>query len=1549
MGNMLVRNRLLRVLKFLGKALLSLLVLFFLFVLTIHLPAVQQKITRKLSALLSEKTEGSVEIRSIRFSLLGDVTIDGLDVRDRKDVKILSADKLVLTSSIFDLLSGDYIFDELRLEGVDGHLVQREDGLNIQFILDAFISSGKKETQGKKLTLLFNKVILDDIAFEYISLIDGMTMVVQLGKFASDEVEYSTMPNTFKAQRAAIEQIGISILSIDSSVVAMTTGTTQDTSLFYPDFGIGFGLEIGALDIRNGDFSFHRNLVTETPKFDPAHLSFEDIRISLKDLLVRTDTLGADLNSLSVQLPAFGINEANSDIRMNQSRLMLSGFHLVSDASAVSGDLTGWYDIQSAGTDDQMNLSILMKGSIDPDEIRYFLSDTLMDYISQWKTTTVIVDADYVQGEGTLKSLMLETANSQLAMSGKIRDIWDAEKFSWEDLTVTALIGSDFNSTIAPLLGEIKLPAGMQLSGISTGSTKSLYLDGKILSAWGNLKAKGVATPKANSMKLDMHLAGDNVRLGQWLELPWLGLMDVTLEVKGIVGSHQDADIKGSISKVALMDQTIHDIDFEGIVFNDSLVGFVSVGDSNYLMELYTELSFAGPLIATSEMDLSDFNLGKLLQSDSSLFVTGNLTSKITMDDPAIELSVRGSGLDLQMPSKRYELDTMALDALISPSSSNLVYFANDGYGTMTANFDFRDIQGELKPRLQSLLQPRSTVTLSKGNKLLKFDFHLDHADPIRLFGLDVDDFSAIHITGLWDEQKQTAMLDASSGRFAGYGMTMDTMHAELNAIGDSLTAVMQVNNLYYNTVELGNLDFDLNTSGDTATSGLRLVRDSITLLGIHTRILPTDTAVVLLPDKLMALGNEYRLDLSNRIMLQKQNVVLDNVVVTRNDMQLSINGDVKAFTADFRNLDLTQINMLLSPDAAIINQGHITGVLSYENGQQLDLTAHVDSLRLYHSQPLTIDVTAQTDENKVPFTFLLSNATNTIDAHGQYLFDSEEIDATLSLDVDNLEMFSFLVSDYLDEMNGTVKGEATIRGPVAAPEVKGYARFVDVGLKTSAPGFTFRIADDVIRFDGTGLALDSFTLYDENHRPLNLSGKLNTRDFKSYTYDLKINTDEFTLLDVPPASGEKLKGLFVVGADIEMNGNEIDTYVKAKVTIKNSTGLIYMLANEEGDILKTEGIIEFVDPGMVLDSAIVGQPATYYDSLISSLPDFNLNATIVIEDSASLKVITNAQSGDFFEASGAAKLELGYDRTGNLHLSGNYTINQGVYRVSFYDLVKKNFQMVPGSAISWSGSPETGELDVKAVYNVASNSIGLIGHEVGENEKSAYKRSLEYEVGINIKGTVERPVVSFSLDLPTEDKANYPVLANKLDRLRLPEYQTELNKQVFGLLVLGGFLPEATGADVNSNQIATTALYNSVNSLLASQLNRFAGQYIKGVNIDVGIQSYADYSTPGGKTQTAMDFRVSKSILNDRLSFEIGGDFDINSDQSGTNKGDNYRGDVAIIYDLTGNGDKHLKLFNNETYDIIYQEIRNTGISLVFIREFDKGTLRASRKKKAK
>lgn len=137
---------------------------------------------------------------------------------------------------------------------------------------------------------------------------------------------------------------------------------------------------------------------------------------------------------------------------------------------------------------------------------------------------------------------------------------------------------------------------------------------------------------------------------------------------------------------------------------------------------------------------------------------------------------------------------------------------------------------------------------------------------------------------------------------------------------------------------------------------------------------------------------------------------------------------------------------------------------------------------------------------------------------------------------------------------------------------------------------------------------------------------------------------------------------------------------------------------------------------------------------------------------------------------------------------------------------------------------------------------------------------------------------------------------------------------------------------------MATTAISNSVSSILASQLNRFTSEYIKGVDIDVGMQSYSDFTTGSGQTRTSMVVRVSKRMVDDRLSFEIGGGMDISTGQSGPNaRSDNLKGDVAITYDLTESGNKQLKAFNNETYDIIYHQVRNTGISLIFIREFDK------------
>ena len=1542
---MRTRNKTVRILRFLGKTILVLLLILLSLILLIHTQPVQKRLTHRLTSYLSTKIGSRVEIEKVKFSLLGNLSIDQLQVWDRDSIRILSVKEIKLSTDILDLLSGDFIFNDLYIEGVNAELDEYEDGINIQYILEAFIAKGTKDTVPSEFTVKFNSVVLENIDFNYASEVNGSSISLLLAKFTGEDVVYSTNPDKIKINTVLLDHADIAILTLDTTTVDNLSATTSDKAFFTPDFGLGIQLEINKINIRQSAFNFHTNEVVTTAQFDPSHIAVTALQLGLTDILIHEDTLALKVDTLSGRLSAFNLNKAHGDIYMNRDRLELTGVYLKAGDSEVH-EISGVYAVSSITTVDNPNVHLTGRAQINLADLTYFISDSVMAPFRHLNKIHLTLTGDYNNGVGRLDTLAVQTGASKFLAVGSINDIWNMDKLNWNNMSLQATVGPEFKRALTPYIDVNQIPPALKIDLTSTGDFTKMFIDGNVNSTWGNVTAKGDLIPLNDNIKLDMDLMGQNVSLNHWVDLPWLGPADFAVKAKGVLGNDLNADIKGVIQSIELQGERIQQITFDSKVNEDSVTTDISIADPHYHGQGHVEIAFTGPIHVVSQLQLDSFRIGELMNLDSTLAISGAINSAISINQSTIIAMAEGKNVLIQRDSIDYILDLVSLTALISPDASNIDYFTSDGRGHLTSNFDVQALPAILKAWSRNIIDSTQSAFHSIGNRILNFDFQLEKPAPLQLLGLDVDQFTSLHIAGDWDEPKQIVDLKANSGKFVGFGISLDTIHVDLSARGDSITSMMRIGNFFYHTMYLGELDFNLFTTGDTAVTHLFLSKESDSYIGLGARILPTNEGVNIYPDTLLALGKNYLFDRQNPIRIMGGNVVMEHFQIYGDSMHINLDGDMNAFDVDFTNVDLTNFNILMAPDTNVISSGKLNGTISYIKDQALKLDAHVDSLSLYNSVPLTIAMTAERIKDQVPFQFLLSNAINKIDVNGRYFFKSEQVDGSLALDISDVKIFSFLFSDVFDEMKGALKGEAKFNGPLQAPVFNGYLRFLDVGITTASPRFTFNVEDDMITLTTSGVVLKDFTFYDAQHHPLTVNGNVTTKDYLAYTYDLNIKTDNYALLNIAASAKDQLKGLLVIGTDIQLSGNEKDTYVKADIIIKDTTQLVYELATDEAQLLKTEGIIEFVDPGLLTDSSAIEQPITFYDSLMTSFPDFNLNAVVTIQNDARLKVITNAQSGDFFEASGGGKLNLDYDRTGQAHLAGTYAIKEGVYSVSFYDLVKKNFQFVPGSSINWSGSPESGELDVKAVYTVASNSIGLVGNEIGENEKSVYKRSLDYTVGINISGSVDKPIVTFSLDLPKEERANYPVLANKLDRLKLPEFQTELNKQVFGLLVLGGFLPDASATDVNSNQIATTALYNSVNSLLASQLNRFAGQHIKGVNIDVGIQSYADYSTPGGKTQTAMDFRVSKSILNERLSFEVGGDFDINSDQSGGNKGNNYRGDVAIIYDLTGNGDKQLKLFNNETYDIIYQEIRNTGISLVFIREFDKGEKRKKKEK---
>ncbi|HEY5917834.1 MAG TPA: hypothetical protein VIU13_10555, partial [Chryseolinea sp.] len=346
---MQVRNILLLISKVLAKAIVGLLAVLLVVLLIIHIPAVQRAITPSISRYLSSRIQSRVEIESIRFSLIDNVSIKGLKVWDPESVDIFSSGTVEVTTSILSLIRGNLIFDEIRISGVSGKLIQHEQGLNIQFIIDAFQGppSETKTTTATSTNLQFKNVVLENITFEFVSTTNGTTVSTKLGNFRGQDIEVSINPNKISASKIRLDN---SITSVSYKIQVDTTATTNSPgkgSLFVTDFGSGFDFDIGNVELKDNDVFIHRDSTIRTPMFDPNHLDLENITLNISNINTDSVSLAAALHSLSAQLPGFTLSDAKAEIQMSPDVISLSGLRVASDTNEISGDLRGGYEIDS--------------------------------------------------------------------------------------------------------------------------------------------------------------------------------------------------------------------------------------------------------------------------------------------------------------------------------------------------------------------------------------------------------------------------------------------------------------------------------------------------------------------------------------------------------------------------------------------------------------------------------------------------------------------------------------------------------------------------------------------------------------------------------------------------------------------------------------------------------------------------------------------------------------------------------------------------------------------------------------------------------------------------------------------------------------------------------------------------------------------------------------------------------------------------------------------------------------------------------------------------
>ena len=350
-----------------------------------------------------------------------------------------------------------------------------------------------------------------------------------------------------------------------------------------------------------------------------------------------------------------------------------------------------------------------------------------------------------------------------------------------------------------------------------------------------------------------------------------------------------------------------------------------------------------------------------------------------------------------------------------------------------------------------------------------------------------------------------------------------------------------------------------------------------------------------------------------------------------------------------------------------------------------------------------------------------------------------------------------------------------------------------------------------------------------------------------------------------------------------------------------------------------------------------------------------DLTANLKLDPEAKFRLFIDPVSGDYVWVSGKADLNISIDPSGTQTITGSFEVTDGEYQISFYGLVKKNFSFVSGSTIVFSGDPMSARMDFTASHTVRTQSIALVSNEsagLTDAEKNLFRQRLPYEVLLHIRGQLVEPEVSFELHLPDKYMVSYPQIASKLNQINSGNNESELNKQVFALLVTGSFIADdpfaSNGGSLES--FATTAARNSVNGILAEQLNKLSSRFIKGVDVTFGLNSYEEYEGSSSQTRTELDVQVSKRLFDDRLMIEASGTFDVSggSQQYTAQSTQHTYGEFSATYDLTKSGDYKLRAYHENAYDLFDGEVTYDGIAFIIEKSFNSlFGLRANKKKK--
>jgi len=1330
---------------------------------------------------------------------------------------------------------------------------------------------------------------------------------------------------------------------------------------------LGWLVRVDELDISGNHIRFDNDNQPRQPAgIDYAHFEGRDIRLYARNVLLNKDSMAAQIAAASFQEKSgFRLNELRADLLYAHNQAYIKDLYLRTPGTELKRHAVLQYASQEALVKN-FERTLLDVNIVDS---RIQVRDILA-FAPQLRTNPAFANPAAVwhlnlRGNGTPNRLNIAAfqfnglKNTRIDASGTLAGLTNPEAaggtFTIHDLHTS-------QGDIALLTGQrldnaqMDLPENFRLSGTLSGNLSHTAAHLAMATEYGNVGIKGTFSNLTNpaAARYDATISTRGLRLDRILrnQAP-VASLSTNLKISGSGLSPQtiNARFSGSIPSVVYNRYNYKNLRVNGRLNRNTFRATTDIRDPNADLTLTASGSFGNQTTLRVKGFVDSIKTLPLGFTAQPLVFRGRIDADVAnMDDENLDARVLITE-GLFVSGK----DRAPIDSLSFVSGQE----GTEKYMRVRSNFMNADLQGryrfsDLGFILQNNIQPYFGVGGSYRTRAVQpYDirFRVDavNSPVFNAFVPGLNISRPVHAEGsLASGRGLEAKVDApelslNGNTIAGLSLKVHTTSAGLEVqgnIGHLVSGTMDIYNTRLRANILNNIiDFNLGVNDKGNKPKYRLA-------GQLRQPAAGSFALSLRSDSLLLNYEPWTIAGNNQLLLTPNAIGATNFVLSHDNQTLAIRsqaGTGSPLNVTFTNFQIGTITGFLQQDTMLAD-GVLNGNASFRNlpGNPLftsDLTISNLSFRKDTIGNVALRVNNSSGERYVADA-AITGFGNDIRLNGSMTPQQGTIGLNLDLNIRSLQLRSLkgALSGVLTQADGSMNGTVSIRGSSAAPKVNGGLNFDRVTVSTVAIGGPLLINDEQVRITENGFRFDNFTVRDSTNNMLTLNGDVATTNFVNYNFDLDVQGENFRVLNTERRVNSLYFGDLVISTKLHVGGNETNPRVDGNISVNKGTAFTIIVPQRDPGLVSREGIVEFVDfsnPGV--DSFFLNLD-TLNQSGITGM-DIALN--IDINKEASFNVIVDVANGDLLNLRGSGNLTAGVDPSGKITLTGSYVIDQGSYQFAL-NFLRRRFVLDPGSRITWLGEPTNAQLEVTGRYVANTAPLDLVEQQIAETaQRNYYLQRLPFQILLYLRGELLKPELTFDIQLPTDRSYNVAgdVISTVNVRLaQLRQEPSELNKQVFAVLLLNRFVGDnpfaSNGGGFNAGSFART----SVSKLLTEQLNDLAAGLIAGVDINFDVTSSDDYTTGERRARTDLNVGLSKQLLNDRLTVTVGSNFQLEGPQQGNQQSNNIAGNVQVNYQLSRDGRYMLRFYRRNEYEgLVDGYVIETGLGFILSVDYNR------------